>query len=498
MINFGIMSSITTAVIIAIVAILYTTSSSDDVIKVDLLNKNYLKTKTVMSPVESKAPPKNIAVVGGGIAGSTASLFLRSLFGEEVAIDLYEPSSSLCGRVASAEISGEYFESGGSILHPKNYYSSHLMNKFGLTKAEKDSMTIGFFDGETYDLITSSNRFINFFKMLWHFGLDLFKIFSYTSGVVKKFSQIYDFQNQGKAYNTVEDLLLGLGGSFYESTQKTACQLFNEIGLDNHTINLLVNGAIKVNYGQDCNSNGLAGSIAMAGMDSGTWSVRGGNRLLCEKSVVQSAANHLQFAVDKIKYIEENSTFKISFNNFNNHKVYDLVILSVPFYFNGPNIDVTEACDNNCPTVKEDKRYRQTVATFVKGQLNKTTFKCNECSKTIIATKDMFYRSISLRTPVNYLKNSTYNPNVYKIFSTEKLTSSQLDELFENHSIVKSVVWKAYPRFNPPEQFDSFVLNTNGLYYTSAFEWAASTIETSIISSKNSALLAFNKWYGLV
>ena len=47
----------------------------------------------------------------------------------------------------------------------------------------------------------------------------------------------------------------------------------------------------------------------------------------------------------------------------------------------------------------------------------------------------------------------------------------------------------------PPEIFDSFVLNDKGVYYTSPMEWASSTIEMSMISAKNAALLAFNNWY---
>lgn len=50
---------------------------------------------------------------------------------------------------------------------------------------------------------------------------------------------------------------------------------------------------------------------------------------------------------------------------------------------------------------------------------------------------------------------------------------------------------------SPPEELDSFVLNQDGFYYTSPIEWAASAIEMSILSAKNSALLAFNNWYGL-
>lgn len=51
--------------------------------------------------------------------------------------------------------------------------------------------------------------------------------------------------------------------------------------------------------------------------------------------------------------------------------------------------------------------------------------------------------------------------------------------------------------FSPPDRLDTFVLNDDGLYYTSPIEWAASAMEMSMISAKNVALLAFNKWNGI-
>ena len=41
------------------------------------------------------------------------------------------------------------------------------------------------------------------------------------------------------------------------------------------------------------------------------------------------------------------------------------------------------------------------------------------------------------------------------------------------------------------------MLNEDGVYYTSPIEWAASAMEMSLISAKNVALLAYNKWHGI-
>lgn len=48
--------------------------------------------------------------------------------------------------------------------------------------------------------------------------------------------------------------------------------------------------------------------------------------------------------------------------------------------------------------------------------------------------------------------------------------------------------WEAYPRFAPPEKFAPFRL-ADGLFYSNAWENAASAMEMSAIAGKNSALL---------
>ena len=62
------------------------------------------------------------------------------------------------------------------------------------------------------------------------------------------------------------------------------------------------------------------------------------------------------------------------------------------------------------------------------------------------------YRSIALQAPADYNseKDELLNEEkfgVYKIFSTETLTDTQLDYLFEIYKEKKEVQWKAYPKF---------------------------------------------------
>lgn len=72
-----------------------------------------------------------IAVVGGGIGGTSASYFLRELFGPHGAvIDLYE-ANKIGGRLSVIEVDGRDYEVGGSVIHPQNKYMVDFLKLLG-------------------------------------------------------------------------------------------------------------------------------------------------------------------------------------------------------------------------------------------------------------------------------------------------------------------------------------------------------------------------------
>ena len=79
----------------------------------------------------SRSSKPNIAIIGAGIGGSSASHFVRELFGPEATIDVYEASDRIGGRLNTVEIAGKRFESGGSIIHPKNKYMGDFVKYLG-------------------------------------------------------------------------------------------------------------------------------------------------------------------------------------------------------------------------------------------------------------------------------------------------------------------------------------------------------------------------------
>ena len=86
------------------------------------------------------------------------------------------------------------------------------------------------------------------------------------------------------------------------------------------------------------------------------------------------------------------------------------------------------------------------------------------------------------------------NPSsIYKLFSTSTMSDEDLEKLFGNWTRLAECPWLAYPVFSPPEKFAPFVL-VDGLLYNNAWENAASALEMSAISARNSAQLIYEQY----
>ena len=86
------------------------------------------------------------------------------------------------------------------------------------------------------------------------------------------------------------------------------------------------------------------------------------------------------------------------------------------------------------------------------------------------------------------------NPSsIYKLFSTSIMSDEDLNKLFGKWTRLAEYPWLAYPVFSPPEKFAPFVL-VDGLLYNNAWENAASAMEMSAISARNSAQLIYEHY----
>eukprot|EP00954_Amorphochlora_amoebiformis_P020878 1342517-Amorphochlora_amoeboformis.AAC.1 len=61
-----------------------------------------------------------VAIVGSGIGGSSASVYLRRKLGHSSKIDVYEKDGHTCGRLGLIRVAGNEYNSGGCVIHPRN------------------------------------------------------------------------------------------------------------------------------------------------------------------------------------------------------------------------------------------------------------------------------------------------------------------------------------------------------------------------------------------
>ena len=70
-----------------------------------------LATLVALIQTSEAASKPRIAVIGGGVGGTTASLFLREELGDDVEITLYE-DNRIGGRLDTVEMGGRVYEAG--------------------------------------------------------------------------------------------------------------------------------------------------------------------------------------------------------------------------------------------------------------------------------------------------------------------------------------------------------------------------------------------------
>lgn len=70
------------------------------------------------------------AIIGSGIGGTAAAFFLRQEFGPAVKIEVFE-AGTVGGRLATEDIGGYEYETGGSIIHPLNLHMKHFLERLG-------------------------------------------------------------------------------------------------------------------------------------------------------------------------------------------------------------------------------------------------------------------------------------------------------------------------------------------------------------------------------
>ncbi|NWZ18215.1 PCYOX oxidase, partial [Agelaius phoeniceus] len=409
------------------------------------------------------------------------------------------------------DVEGASYEAGGSVIHPLNLHMKHFVQELGEHGHPTLGSLAGVYNGEEFVFEESSWSFINLLKLLWHYGLNPLRMSMWVEDILDKFMRIYRYQMHDYAFSSNERLLHALGGDdFTRLLNQSIDEAMQKAGFSQKFINQVVGPAMRVNYGQGVAIPGFVGAVSLAGVQSGLWSVKGGNKLVCSGLIYSSKAEVIPATVvsiePKTRHNRDGDPVKLYEVTYNTSSgltgdTYDIVVIAAPLGRKMANITFR----NFDPPIPEfPNPYHQIITTLVHGRLNTSFFGYQDPQDFhlgAIFTMDnpkLFINSLTLEPPVGDTGTGGQLPlpsAVWKVFSNEELSKEQLSLLFSSYDSVKVKPWLAYPQYSAPEKFPPIVLHEQ-LYYLNGLERAASAMEMSAIAARNAALLAFHRWHG--
>lgn len=452
-----------------------------------------------LSSLSDAATPPTVCIIGSGIGGSSLAHFIRKYSNSTVPrIQMFERNDVVGGRMATVSVSGDTFEAGASILHPKNYHAldfTKLLNlKVKRPPSSEDSLSLGIWNGKKFifktisvnskaPLVQKIVSFANSLYLFLRYGFSLLKMGSFVENTVDKFLRYYENFETRPAFETVDEMLKWAG--LYNLTRRTLQEELVDAKLSPLLIEELVTVITRINYGQSTCISGLAGAVSLAGSGGGLWSVEGGNWQMAAGLINQSDVTlHLNEEIKSVSYLgdyyEINSTRGSSYTCNVTVVATPLDEVNIQFF---PPISVPE------------RKLQHTHATFVRGLLNPEYFGVTSVSDIpelvgTIEDPELPFSSISV------LKQYDEKDMTYKVFSRKPLSDILLDSIFSVRVETIRIDWGAYPHYHAPEIFSPFILDGRNLYYIDAFENAASTMETSAVAAENVARLLLSRFFG--
>lgn len=399
--------------------------------------------------------------------------------------------------MATVTISGQTFEAGASILHPKNYHAVNFTKLLNLKPKDppssEDSTAFGIWDGSKFVFktisVSSTVPFVqkivslaNSVLMVLRYGLSLLRMESFTESAVDKFLKYYESFETRPVFETVDEMLKWAG--LFNLTARSLEEELIDARLSPLLMQELVTIITRINYGQSLSISGLAGAVSLAGSGAGLWAVEGGNWQMAAGLINRSdVALHLREEIESISYLGE--YYELNSTKGNSY-VCQITVVATP---------LDELNLHFSPLISIPQRKLQhTHATFVRGALNPAYFGLDGVSKIpeLVATiedPDLPFTCISV------LKQHDENDFTYKIFSRKPMADTLLDDIFSVRKETIRIDWGAYPHYKAPEVFAPFILDGRHLYYVNAFENAASTMETSAVAAENVARLILSRFF---
>ncbi len=437
----------------------------------------------------------SIAVIGGGIAGCSATWFLRQALGEGAKLTVYERDAQLGGRLATLDVGGTPVESGGTIIHETNRYLASFVDQLGLERVEPHqreqggSDSVGVWDGRRFAFRTHDSALITRLAAVLSFGVvGPLRLQRAVAQGVEKWNQVYEHLERGAAFDSPLALCSELG--LADLLGQDGRQWLGDNGVRGRFVDQYATPVGRIMYGQDVSMNGLATSIALAGagLAGSLFAVGGGNRLVCE-GLVRDAGATLQTGTECAGVSRDGARFAVQLSD-GQSVSHDVVVLATPA---GPAVLALSGVEPPESAVRP-RPFQITWATFVKGTPRADYFgmaRPSDLPDTVLTVEDDAIPFSSL----GLVATAPDGGSVYKLFSRHRAGEPLLDEVFSSRDAVEQVRWEAYPVLRPSSDLPPFRL-ADGLYWVNAMEFAVSTMETEAVAARNVANLVAARLFG--
>lgn len=421
-----------------------------------------------------------IAIIGGGIGGSSSAHFLTQDGIEHVT--LFEQTSDSSGRI----LSENGYELGASFFISQNKLIDNLVELYGLTKADPKKLGVNnqivFTEGTSKQFELKSDYF-DIVRLFWKFGLSPYYIHRLVSENLNNFVKIYDYLESGNTFENFQEMAKVMKLEY--ALNKSMIDLFTSQGVSEDFVKTVLGGIVANFYNQGVNVNGFVGFVSAAGLFNKPFYVEEGNDELVRRIKGHlEKAGKLTIKTAKVDRLEE-TTEGVIVHFGENSELYDKVIIAA-------SIGTTSILIDGVDISTLSHEGQRTYITIIRGKpkakiegVDSSTYPDN-----VLFTSDYNEQHIN-----QISRRMTKSGEVFYIQSKERLTDEHLNKWFDNVKRVKEQDWKeAYPKLHKREWSEvPRIRLSERIFYNNGVEVLGSCMEMVTISARNTANLILGK-----
>ncbi|KAL4502411.1 hypothetical protein ABPG72_011998 [Tetrahymena utriculariae] len=443
---------------------------------------------------------QKIAIIGGGIGAAFLQIQLRTVFGENAEISVFEKQNRLGGRCMSFQYEGKYYELGKQRFTDYDKLFQDYIKTANMTVNRSSSTSLGIYNEQDYIFLLNSFFLLRPITFLLNFPVSSPSyMFTYNRNQ-EKINKIYDqldqnqYQNFRKLLQTcnIDDML---DYAFDDYVQADSFYLVRKSFTDSflRSVNVLV-------LDQKENINALAGFQSQFTGSGQISSLNEGleqfvntlfNIKLDSKSQIKINLNTNVNFIEKLHPINDSDhQFRLHYNQ--TFQDFDQVVIAFPLEQNeNPNLFFKNFTENQSIFQQNLKSgyYSNYVVTYVRA-LNplysyfgfNITDNYPELMVPYDQNKSEYYKI--LKVCRQCFKDRT---SLFQITSKQKLNQTQINQMFGKSSkIIKQKEWDyLLPNIKNYETNDiaDYAL-LNGLYYLHSAEQAVPFLAFEAISAK--------------